>query len=248
MKSYIALAAISGLASALPAAAPQESDPIVRTLPPLWTFSLASYNGPGCPKPDGKDRETRLTYGQNTMDGSEIYHWFVAYPKIKAKVGGDVDEAHSWCETTIAYKEFKDAYGKEPGSDYTFRLHKNDTRIISTYDLEEGVTAEWKFTYSINEKEACVSSIVDELAIDGPFTKLPYQWETGTELSESTKPVPAAKCGATTFSFRTDLYLKANKEGAKGVVQGEPSKTADGTEVNYGIQQGFSYDWQKCSQ
>ena len=150
MKSYFALAAITGLTIAHPA--PQTADPI-RILPRGWEFSLASYSGPGCPKPDGKDRETRLTYGTNTMDGSEIYHWFVAYPAIKAVVDEDVDEAHSWCETTINYQEYKDYKGKEVAKDYRFRLHKNATRVISTYDLEEGVSAEWKFTYKINGKE-----------------------------------------------------------------------------------------------
>ncbi|CAI6334772.1 unnamed protein product [Periconia digitata] len=241
MKLYIALAAIPGISLAIPAPVPQSSDP-VRILPPQWEFTLASYEGPGCPQPDGKDRETRLTYGQNTVDGSEIYYWFAAYPKIKAAVGDDVDEAHSWCETTIDYQEFTTYEKDKPAADYNFRLHKNASRIISTYDLEEGVTAEWKFSYKINGKE-----VVDELSVDGPITKLPYQYELATEAPEDSEPVPASKCGATSFTYRTDLYVKANKEGAKGVVQGELITQTDGSKFNYGIQQGFSYDFQKCT-
>ena len=35
----------------------------------------------------GNERHTRLTYGQNTMDGSDIYRWFIAYPSLRVELG-----------------------------------------------------------------------------------------------------------------------------------------------------------------
>jgi hypothetical protein len=142
MKSLLsATLSLAGLVAALPA-----SDP-GRILPANWQYKITSLRGPGCPD-FGKDpdvgRTTRLTFGQNTVDGSEIYYWFVAYPHLRVNLD---DNDRSWCETELSYEEFSDQTQKTPAADYRLRLHKNGTRVIATYDLEKGVKATFKFTY-----------------------------------------------------------------------------------------------------
>jgi hypothetical protein len=136
-----------GLIAALP------SPSVDRVLPLNWKYTITSLRGPGCPD-FGADpeahRTTRLTYGQNTVDGSEIYYWFVAYPNLRVDLNG---AQRSWCETELSYQEFKDTDGKVKADDYRLRLHKNGTRIIATYDLEEGVKANFKFTYDAGDNE-----------------------------------------------------------------------------------------------
>jgi hypothetical protein len=150
MKSILATTfGLVGLINALPAPG------VDRVLPLNWKYSITSLRGPGCPdfgKDPEKQRTTRLTYGQNTMDGSEIYYWFVAYPNLRVNLE---DEDRSWCETELSYQEYKDLDGKVPTADYRLRLHKNGTRVIATYDLEEGVKATFKFTYDTGDDEVC---------------------------------------------------------------------------------------------
>ena len=153
MKSILATAlGLTSLVAALPA--PEAGGD--RILPLNWNYKIKSLKGPGCPDfgvPDGDQRTTRLTFGANTVDGSEIYYWYVAYPHLRVNLD---DEDHSWCETEIAYKEFKDLDGKIPADDYRLRLHKNGTKVIATYDLEEGVKATFKFTYEAGDDEVCL--------------------------------------------------------------------------------------------
>lgn len=150
MKSVIATSlALVSLTSALPS---HSADPI-RTLPFNWSFEITSLRGPGCPDfsdPSNDYSNTRLTFGKNTVDGSEIYYWFVAYPYLRVELGG---EEHSWCETVLAYKEFKDLDFKKESAEYRLRMHKNGTRAIATYDLDEGVEATFKFAYDDGNDE-----------------------------------------------------------------------------------------------
>jgi hypothetical protein len=139
-------------------AIPALSDGPIRTLPPNWAFEIAALRGPGCPD-QGKDgtltRNTRLTFGSNTVDGSEIYYWFIAYPWLRVDLAKGQD--HTWCQATIKYTEYKDLERKDEGEDYKLRLHKNGTKGIMTYDLEEGVKAYWDFAYMDGEKEVDTS-------------------------------------------------------------------------------------------
>lgn len=142
MKSAIVTGlGLLGLTTALPATE------VERTLPAGWQYKIASLKGPGCPD-FGTDPEkvyaTRLTYGQNTMDGSEIYYWFVAYPHLRVDL---TDNDNSWCETELSYEEYSNYASKTPSADYRLRLHKNGTRAIATYDLEKGVKATITFEY-----------------------------------------------------------------------------------------------------
>jgi hypothetical protein len=142
MKSAIAMSfGLVGLAATMPAPS------VDRVLPTNWQYKITALRGPGCPD-FGKDPEvsytTRLTYGQNTMDGSEIYYWFIAYPHLRVNLD---DNEHSWCETELSYEEFGDLDRKTKTEDYRLRLHKNGTRVIATYDLEKGVKATFKFEY-----------------------------------------------------------------------------------------------------
>lgn len=144
-----ALLSLSSLVTALPTT--QNPPQGIRILPPAWGFTITSLKGPGCPD-FGADpevqRATRTTFGRNTVDGSEIYYWFVAYPYLRVELGLN---DHSWCETELKYTEYKDVKGEEEGEDYLFRLHKNGTSVIATYDLEEGMTAKFDFTYDVGE-------------------------------------------------------------------------------------------------
>ena len=80
----------------------------------------------------------------------------------------------------------------------------------------------------------------------GPINNLPYGSGLSSSPSKNDKPFNVDKCGSTTFKFRTDLYLTANKEGAKGAVSGEIITLNDGSKTNYGSQSAWGYDWQKC--
>jgi len=137
--------------SALPSTNP------LRILPPNWTFEIESIRGPGCPD-QGKNgsisRITRPTYGSNTVDGSEIYYWFIAYPWMRVDLTNG--PRHTWCQTTVKYTEFVDKEKTELGEGYMLRLHKNGTRGIATFELEEGVTAYWDFAYGdVQDKKVC---------------------------------------------------------------------------------------------
>jgi hypothetical protein len=148
-------------------AVPALSDGPIRTLPPNWSFEIASLRGPGCPD-QGKNgtvaRVTRPTFGSNTVDGSEIYYWFIAYPFLRVNLAEGHD--HTWCQATIKYTEYKDVDRTGEGDDYRLRLHKNGTRGIMTYDLEEGVKAYWDFAYMNGDGS-------DGKEVRRPFSYLP---------------------------------------------------------------------------
>jgi hypothetical protein len=137
MKSTLAISlSLLGLASAHPA----PTDEPIRTLPNNWGFEITSLKGPGCPDfgaPEG-GRFTRLTFGQNTVDGSEIYYWFIAYPSLRVELG---KTDSTWCETELQYTEYKDAKKTVEGEDYSLRLHKNGTKVSFTYMLVRVETA-----------------------------------------------------------------------------------------------------------
>jgi hypothetical protein len=141
---FATLAILGATASCL--ANPQTSDPI-RILPYSWGFNITSLTGPGCPDfgATGQVFSTRPTFGSNTVDGSEIYYWHFAYPNLRTAVGAGTAESSTWCETTLSYVEL-DMMGV-PKSDYRLKMHKNGTAMIATYDLDDGVVAQWRFTY-----------------------------------------------------------------------------------------------------
>jgi hypothetical protein len=152
VSSLQALAALMGSAFALPS--PTAMDGPVRILPYGWQFNITALSGPGCPD-FGQTMPTfvtRPTFGRNTVDGSEIYYWFFAYPHLRASVGPDVPEASVWCETTLSYTEYNQQ-GVADVPEYRLKLHKNGTSVLAEYDLEEGVVAEWKMTYYTDEDE-----------------------------------------------------------------------------------------------
>jgi hypothetical protein len=132
MKSTLAASlSLLGLACARPAA----TDDPVRVLPPNWKYEITGLKGPGCSdfgKPDydevTHERHTRLTFGENTMDGSEIYYWFIAMPELRVELGATES---TWCEAQLKYTEYKDTNLKVEGQDYRLRLHKNGTKVRS---------------------------------------------------------------------------------------------------------------------
>ncbi len=56
-------------------------------------------------------------------------------------------EAHSWCETTLRYREFKNNNTREEGNVYQLAMNVNGTKVLAAYDLDEGVEAKWEFLY-----------------------------------------------------------------------------------------------------
>ncbi|TRX96537.1 hypothetical protein FHL15_002809 [Xylaria flabelliformis] len=235
MKSTLAASlSLLGLVSALPA----PSDDPVRRLPSYWTFNITSLEGPACPDfghHDGADniRSTRLTYGQNTVDGSEIYYWFIAYPALHVELGKNES---TWCEVELQYTEYKDLKGETEGEDYRLRLHKNGTKVISTYELDDNVKATFNFKY-------LDADVTDSYTINGPATSGDYS-EINMPGSKS-KPSKVPQCGAAKLKFRTELKIEG--EG-KGVVESMHSTNEDGSIQYYGTQLGFSYDWEKCEE
>lgn len=81
------------------------------------------------------------------MDGSEIYYWYIAYPHLRASVGPGTPTATTWCETTLTYTELDQSGKAVVDPQYRLRLHKNGTAMLAKYDLDDGVRADWKFTY-----------------------------------------------------------------------------------------------------
>lgn len=148
------LTALVGTTFALPNLTPKDTSAL-RILPWSWNFNITALSGPGCPDfgATSPPHVTRPTFGSNTVDGSEIYYWFFAYPHLRASVGPGTPEASVWCETTLAYTEL-DKDGVAPAvPGYRLKLHKNGTQVIARYDLEEGVEAKLKFTYFTDGKE-----------------------------------------------------------------------------------------------
>lgn len=170
-------------------------------------------------------------------------------------------ESHSWCETELAYKEYKDMTAKKATSDYRLGLHKNGTRVIATYDLEEGVKATFKFAYDAGDDEVrsmderflshsqhkltFLPQITDTIVWKGPLASGQYQQEDVSPANKKPELYKFPKCGAATIKFRTDLTIEG-KKGKKGVVDSEHRTDDAGKEQYYGVQQGFSYDWEKC--
>lgn len=258
MKSY--LAPTLGLISLTAAAAipSPDAEPIVRILPTNWNFNITSLRGPGCPdfsNADPKKYNTRLTYGMNTMDGSEIYYWHAAYPYLRASLA---DQAHSWCETELSYTEYADLERTKKGEFYRMRLHKNGTRVLGTYDLEEGVKATYEVTYEAGRgREVCntectyyhhsnnFTQITDEITIIGPYNSGRYGQADNSPVPKKPEIYKLPKCGSGSVKFRVDLYVEG-KKGKKGVAASEKITTTDGSEQYYGTQIGWSYDWEKC--
>jgi len=243
--SFKVLAALLGTAFARPS--PVASDEPVRILPWNWKFEITALEGPGCPDFGNttEDYSTRPTYGSNTVDGSEIYYWYFAYPYISVDVDAKTPEASTWCETTLKYTELAksgaDGLAVADPAEYRLKLHKNGTQMIANYNLEEGVEAKWTFTYDTDGKK----KIVDTISVAGP---------RASNQSFNDNSTPAAKlvqwalpkCGTGTIKYRTELAVKATKKGAKGTVTSE-SIAFEGQEHRYGVQQGVSYDWEKCA-
>ncbi|KAF2734838.1 hypothetical protein EJ04DRAFT_602189 [Polyplosphaeria fusca] len=251
MKSIIYAPFLLGsITNAIPA--PVSQDPSVRILPGSWRWDLVEWNGPGCPD-EGSNATyiTRPGFGSNTVDGSEIYYWHFAYPHLKASIGhaGDSDDtASTWCETTLKYTELQPLSLTETDDKYRLRLHKNGTEVIAMYTLDEGVTADWKFTYYYeNAPKVCTScAVVDKISAKGPL-------KTGSEIAQDLNlqspagpgPFPAEECGTSTFKYRIDLALSSTKAGAKGKVS-SLEVTESGKPALYGVQPGVSYDFEKC--
>jgi hypothetical protein len=83
----------------------------------------------------------------------------------------------------------------------------------------------------------------DSIEWKGPIASGQYQQESSSPVTKD-EIYKLPKCGAGKIKFRTELSIKG-KKGQKGFVASETHKT-DGKTEYYGLQQGFSYDWEKC--
>ncbi|KAF2191596.1 hypothetical protein K469DRAFT_736266 [Zopfia rhizophila CBS 207.26] len=244
MRDFISTTfALIGAAAAVPM--PQE-DPVgpVRILPSFWTFDMVNFTGPGCPDFDStKEVKTRPTFGMNTVDGTEIYYWHFAYPELRASIGPDVDRegSHTWCETTLKYTEVENYDTKKPKADYRLKLHKNGTRMLANYQLDEGVQAKWGFTYYPEDED----EVVDQIVVNGPVDTLKSGQSDYSPTTKNSKRWALPECGTGTIRFRTDLYVSSKTPKGKGTVASERT-TYKGEQYWYGAQQGVSYDWEKC--
>jgi len=88
----------------------------------------------------------------------------------------------------------------------------------------------------------------DEITVKGP---LKPGVSNENHNSESTGPVsPVPECGTAVIKYRTDVWLEAEDEEAKGKVIAD-RVSVEGqkyTEIPYGVEQGFSYDWERCKE
>lgn len=221
------------------------ADPI-RTLPPVWQFDIADLKGPGCPDlHSDRAHKTRHNYGQNTVDGTEIYYNVFAYPYMNVSIPEGETSASIWCETTVKYIEYDSWSSKNPGfaADYRIRPHKNGSLAGAIYDLEEGVKAEWKFTYDTPSDK----KIVDTMSISGPL-KNKYQSDDFLYTQNlSPEQWKSPECGGTMIKFRVELTVTADKPGKKGIATSETIKGTNGDSWNYGTWLGISFDWEKCN-
>ncbi|KAH7110118.1 hypothetical protein B0J11DRAFT_586343 [Dendryphion nanum] len=176
------------------------SDPI-RILPKAWEWSILDLKGPSCPDLDYK---------------SEIYFNIFAYPYLNATI-------------TKEFADYRNGIPGPPALDYRLRPHKNGTLIDGVYDLEEGVTADWKFTYDVPSKK---KSKYQPL-LNTPFVNRD-QWK-------------APECGVTIVKFRIDLTITSDKPGKKGIAISEPVQDENGNPANYGTWVGVSFDFEKCT-
>lgn len=242
MRSFL-LTAATLLVGAV--AIPTPSTDPVRILPYSWQFDIVGLEGPGCPdfNSDLPVHKTRHNYGQNTMDGSEIYFNVFAYPWMNASIPEGETKATVWCDTTLKYVELFGPGEPENGPQYRLRPHKNGTLVGAIYDLEEGVKAEWKFTYQVPGDK----TIVDTMSISGPL-KNKYQSDDFLYTQNlSPEQWKAPECGSTQIKFRAELTVTADKPGKKGIATSETVKGSNGGTWNYGTWLGISFDWEKCN-
>ena len=88
--------------------------------------------------------------------------------------------------------------------------------------------------------------VVDTITLDGPVSSGKDVQTFFSSVEEAPERIALPRCGAGVFKYRTDLFLLSNKKGAKGIVASESLVNAKGDAEYYGVQQGFSYDWEKC--
>ncbi|KAK3304772.1 uncharacterized protein B0T15DRAFT_558763 [Chaetomium strumarium] len=260
IKVFAALLGTTALARPNPTP-PLPSNP-VRILPYNWKYEIIALQGPGCPDAGPNSPEdyyhTRPTFGSNTVDGSEIYYWHFAYPHMRLAVEASSSSSSSssssiWCETTLRYTELTKTGAAPPAvPEYRLRLHKNGTAMIAAYELDAGVEAKWTFTYyhpttdrDDGETEKLKKEpIVDTITVAGPRAAGTY---TDVSVEGGLVQYPLPECGEGIIKYRTELTVKATKSGARGVVASEAYEREGKGKEYYGVQQGVSYDWEKCA-
>lgn len=92
---------------------------------------------------------------------------------MRASVTGPADGEgvtnKTWCETELKYTEFErleNGTDKEAW-DYRLKLHKNGTEMLATYELDEGVEANWVFRYFPGEGRDEVCLILLSASVGG---------------------------------------------------------------------------------
>jgi len=86
--------------------------------------------------------------------------------------------------------------------------------------------------------------VVDTIDVAGPISSsLSLQHNSPAIMVPVRWALP--DCGTGTIKFRTELTVSATKESAKGSVGSEVVQYQGKPEF-YGVQQGVSYDFEKC--
>jgi hypothetical protein len=87
--------------------------------------------------------------------------------------------------------------------------------------------------------------ITDTITLKGPLVSGKYAQEAFSPTSKNPEIYKLPKCGVGKIKFRTELSIEG-KKGKKGFVASEHVQDQQGKEEYYGLQQGFSYDFEKC--
>ncbi|KAJ4303655.1 hypothetical protein N0V90_002556 [Kalmusia sp. IMI 367209] len=149
-------------------------------------------------------------------------------------------DATRWCETTLKFRlnDKKRLWIREIG-----------TRMLATYNLDEGTKAQWKLTYYVpGSGEADSGQLVDTINVKGPVHTGNHEIPLDATLAPGTKPYNFTQCGGeVTVKYRTDLTVTEDVKGAVGEVNSMKAyyehEYYNGT-YYFGVEQGetLSYD------
>ncbi|KAF2450402.1 hypothetical protein P171DRAFT_516287 [Karstenula rhodostoma CBS 690.94] len=213
-------------------------------LPPLecpetWLFNIASFSGPGCPIARQASRDTRTQRSG------------LGLPP-RPSVGAGVRESKTYCEMQLKWGEMKgDTYPIEiplNQAAWKLKMHRNGTTIEAGYAIDEGVRADWRFTYWMDEADDN-AKLVDEIAVVGPLINNapPVKQLDWSQADKKTLEWTAPQCGVAYIKVRVDLELIAENARANGTVF--PTRVGSGIDDDYGWPGpllGASHDFEPC--
>ncbi|KAL5371801.1 hypothetical protein DPSP01_013982 [Paraphaeosphaeria sporulosa] len=258
MKTRIIVQALFvGFTAALPSFISSRQDPLPSPeCPETWFFNIDSFSGPGCPDSapgfNATHGRTDQGWGSHFMPGCHTpWAWFTL-PYTEASVGAGVRESKTYCELRLKWREMKgDTYPIEVPLDqaaWKLKMHRNGTTMEAGYAIDEGVRADWRFTYWMDEADDN-SKLVDKIVVRGPLANktLPVKQLDWSQGEKKTLEWTAPQCGIAYVKVRVDLELRAENAGAMGTVF--PTRIGSGVAHDYGWPGpllGISHDFEPC--